>query len=603
MSGIFGIFDRSGGPVDLKQLESLTEFLDYRGPDGRDTFLSDGIGLGHTLLRTTEKLQDDGQPARLGNLSITADVRLDCRDELVQKLTDAGHGEVDTGLSDAVLVLHAYRAWGPKCVDHLRGDFSFGIWNATARALFCARDHFGVKPFYYADLSEVFLFSNTLNCLRQHPLVTNELNEAAIGDFLLFGLNYDKTTTTFRDIRRLPPAHWLMVSENKVETECYWLPPTEGRIRYARTQDYVDRFNELLTKAVSDRLRTDKVGIFLSGGLDSGAVAVTAKEIAKSCGGVPILTSYTVGYDSLIADDERVFASKTASSLGIPNKYMAMDHAELFEKWTDARYRLPEPSDDPLSAGGLDLFETIAADCRVALFGEGADNLMYFQMWPYIKELRHTRDWRRLLKETAWFLWVRPLPWRGAAQKIRSLFDKAAGNEGIPAWIAPEFAKRTRLEERWKEHSQLSFPAQPHLSRPKAHASLLIPQWTNMFELSDPGVTHAPLEVRYPFVDLRLVDYLLAVPAFPWAYKKTLSRKAMKGRLPNEVLLRPKTPLSADPAAAKLRLSRKGSTTSGPLNGRVCEFVSQEVFIDCYDRITPEQFRPLCLNFWLRGIL
>ena len=399
------------------------------------------------------------------------------------------------------------------------------------------------------------MFSNTLNCLRQHPLVTTELNEAAIGDFLLFGLNYDKATTTFRDIQRLPPAHSLVVSQDKLEIRSYWQPPTEGRIRYSRSDEYLERFAELLRSAVEDRLRTDKVGIFLSGGLDSGAIAVTAKEIARSRGGVPILSSYTVGYDSLIPDDERVYASKVARHLDIPNKYMPLDHVQLFENWEHAKYRFPEPNDDPLSSGGLDGFDTIAADCRAALFGEGPDNLMYFQMWPYIKELRRTREWGRLVTETAWFLWVRPLPWRGAAQRIHSVFAKATGNTGMPRWIAPEFAKRARLEERWAECSKLLFPAKQHLVRPKAHASMLLPQWTNMFEMNDPGVTHAPVEVRYPFVDLRLVEYLLAIPAFPWAYKKRLSRKFLAGKLPREVLLRPKTPLSGDPAVAKFRLS------------------------------------------------
>jgi asparagine synthase (glutamine-hydrolysing) len=601
MSGLVGIFHRTGSPVEAQRLRAMTTFMAYRGPDGMDTFAGEDIGLGHTMLRT-EVVADDQQPLRLGTFWITADVRLDCRSELVEKLTKANSGYIVSGVSDAMLILHAYAMWGRDCVDHLRGDFSFGIWDTAAKTLFCARDHLGIKPFYYADCGKVFLFSNTLDCLRQHPQVSGELNEAAIGDFLLFGLNYDKATTTFRDIQRLAPGHSLVVSQDKLKIKNYWQPPTEGRIRYARSDDYLERFAELLRSAVDDRLRTNKIGIFLSGGLDSGAIAVTAKEISRSRGGVPILSSYTVGYDSLIPDDERVYASKVARHLDIPNKYMPLDHVQLFEKWEHARYRFPEPNEDPLSAGGLDGFDAIAADCRAALFGEGADNLMYFQMWPYIKELRRTREWGRLVTETAWFLWVRPLPWLGVAQRIQSVFAKATGNTGIPRWIAPEFAKRAKLEERWRECSKLLFPDKQHLVRPKGHASMFLPQWTSMFEANDPGVTHALVEVRYPFVDLRLVEYLLAIPAFPWAYKKTLSRKLLADKLPREVLLRPKTPLSGDPAVAKFRLSATAWTKRGKLDARVCEFVDPAGLVNFRDRIKSEEFRPFCLNFWLEGI-
>jgi asparagine synthase (glutamine-hydrolysing) len=121
-----------------------------------------------------------------------------------------------------------------------------------------------------------------------------------------------------------------------------------------------------------------------------------------------------------------------------------------------------------------------------------------------------------------------------------------------------------------------------------------------MFEINDPGVTHTPLEVRYPFVDLRLVEYLLAIPAFPWAYKKRLSRKLLAGKLPREILLRPKTPLSENPAAAKFR----SSTTEwnwAKLDGRVCDFVDPRDLVNFGRGIQLEQFRPFCLNLWLKG--
>src|SRR5713226_5502708 len=107
----------------------------------------------------------------------------------------------------------------------MRGDFLLGIWDALNKQLFCVCAHLGIKPFYYAQLGDLFLFSNTLNCVRMHPEVSDELNEAAIGDFLLFGLNCDNATTSFRDIQRLPPGHWLTFSRAGLQIRRYWAAP------------------------------------------------------------------------------------------------------------------------------------------------------------------------------------------------------------------------------------------------------------------------------------------------------------------------------------------------------------------------------------------
>ena len=579
----------------------MTDFLAYRGPDSRDIWFEGQIGLGHAMLRTLGEPSNEYQPTQMESLWIAADVHLHSRCELTEKLQKAGR-KVEGPVSDATLVLHAYAAWGPECVDHLRGDFSFGIWDADAKTLFCARDHFGIKPFYYSQLGKVFIFSNTLNCLRQHPAVTKELNESAIGDFLLFGLNYNNATTTFRDIQRLPPAHTLLVSRDKLETRRYWYPPTQKRIRYIRNEDYLERFTELLKTAVADRLPADRVGICLSGGLDSGSVATIAQEFSRNRGGIPKVMSYTVGYDSLIPDEERLYARELADHLGISNRYLALDRIQFFQRWDDAKYRFPEPIDNPMSAGLFEYFQMVSSDCGVALSGEGADNLMYFQMWPYIKELRRNREWSRLATETAWFLWIRPFPWLGISTRIQSFVGKVKGQGGLPAWIAPEFIKREGLEERWNECNGSGLPREQHLSRTRAHASMLLPQWTNFFELQDPGVTHYAVAVRYPFLDLRMVEYLLAIPAFPWTYKKKLLREAMINKMPERLRLRPKTPLSADPSAVKIRERGMQWIKSKPLSERVCGFVAPSMLDGFHVTIDVEQFRPYCLDLWLQGV-
>ncbi|MGC2706420.1 MAG: asparagine synthase-related protein, partial [Candidatus Acidiferrales bacterium] len=312
MSGIVGMYDRSGAPADRTLLQALAHFLSYCGPDAREIWSHGPVGLGHTMLRTTRESRVERQPASLsGRFWITADARIDCREELKSKLVELESGKVPepTG-TDSDLILRSYAAWGSDCVQHLRGDFAFAIWDAERKLLFCARDHFGIKPLYYSELGELFFFSNVLDCVRQHPDVSEELNDAAIGDFLLFGLNCDAATTTFRDIRRLPPGHSMTVSSEGLRIRRYWSAPTEGRIRYRRAEDYVEHFQILLQAAVSDRMAGDRTGILLSGGLDSGAIAATARELSRVQGGTDDLRAYTVVYESLFPVEEGAYARK-----------------------------------------------------------------------------------------------------------------------------------------------------------------------------------------------------------------------------------------------------------------------------------------------------
>ena len=605
MSGIVGIFYRDGAPVERVYLQAFVEFLSYRGPDFRDIWSEGSIGLGHTTLRTTNASFGERQPASLDAwLSITADARLDCRAELRAKLASAGR-RVGHALPDSALILHAYATWGQECVSHLRGDFAFALWDAHASTLFCARDHFGIKPFYYAELGDLFLFSNTLNCVRLHPEVSDALNEAAIADFLLFGLNCDSATTTFRDVRRLPPAHCLAVSADRLQSTRYWIPPTDRRIRYRCADDYVGHFQSILQAAVNDRLCSDPVGILLSGGLDSASLAATARELPTETGEARDVRSYTVIYESLIPDNEGPVAREVAEFLGIPNRCLALDHLRPFEQAKDPEFSWPEPVDDPFCSGLLEQFRMISADCRVVFSGEGSDNLMHFQMWPYVESLRRNHEWGQLGREVLGYLWLRRIPFRGIRRRFQGLFGKNPTALMFPPWIAPDFARRMGLETRWNECHALSVPPVEHPIHPKAHASMFLPQWTRMFELQDAGVTRFPLEVRYPFLDLRLVDYLFAVPPFPFFFQKKLLRDAMAGRLPETVRLQRKTPWQGDPLLEKANRTKKQWVSQVQWNKKMEKFVDRSSLGKLRGKLSTEQasssVRPYCLNFWLES--
>jgi asparagine synthase (glutamine-hydrolysing) len=605
LSGIVGIFHPDGARIERALLQSLADSLSYRGPDSRGTWQDGSIGLGHTLLRTTHESAGEEQPASLdGRLRITADARLDSRTELIGKIERSGR-KIGRAVPDSTLILHAYSLWGAACIEHLQGEFSFGIWDARTRTLFCARDQFGIKPLYYAQAGKLFLFSNTLNCIRLHPEVSEELNDAAIGDFLLFGLNYDNATTTFRHIQRLPPAHWLSISASGLKIARYWAPPTDGRIRYTRADDYVEHFQALLQEAVADRLRAGRVGILLSGGLDSSSVAAVAKEVSGRSGQAIEIRAYTSVFDTLIADEEGRYAREVGKFLGIPIHFQALDQVELFQGWDDAQLSLPEPFDAPLFAGFLDSLRNISADCRVLLSGEGIDNLMDFQMWPYVEDLRRRGEWRRLFTEVANYAWIRPFPWRGIRARLLTLFGKEPDMPVFPEWLAADFRKRMNLQQRWKEwgkHPKLTYE---HPIHPNAHASLALPQWTHMFEQEDAGATHFPVETRYPFLDLRIVNYLLALPPFPWFFQKMLLREAMAGCLPETVRMRPKTPVRNDVVSEKFRRTGAERLNQMHWNKDLDCYIDRTALQAPHGKMNAEEMstslRPYCLNIWLQS--
>jgi len=605
LSGIVGIYHHNGAPIERTLLQSLVDFMSYRGPDSRDCWMDRSIGLGHAMLRTTRESVGERQPSNLeGRFWITADARLDSRAELTAELQRSGRA-VRPNAPDSELILHAYAIWGTPCVEHLRGDFSFGVWDTRNNQLFCARDHFGIKPFYYTQRQGLFVFSNTLNCMRMHPDVSRELNDAAIGDFLLFGLNYNTATTSFRDIQRLPPAHSLSISPEGINIKRYWAPPTDGRIRYSKPEEYVENFQSLLQAAVEDRLRTDRVGILLSGGLDSSSVAAVTKEVSGKCGQKTEIRGYTSVFESLIPDEEGRYARGVGKFLEIPIQFQALDRVELFEGWDDPELSLPEPLDNPLLGGFLESCRSISADCRVLLSGEGSDNLMDFQMWPYVGDLRRRGEWRRLLTELANYIWVRPFPWRGIRARFLRLFGKEPGMPVFPEWISRDFAKDMKLKERWKEWGMHPNLPLEHPIHPRAHASLSLPQWTHMFEQENAGVTRFPVETRYPFLDLRIVNYLLALPPFPWFFQKMLLREAMTGRLPETVRMRPKTPVQSDPLSEQFRRTGIERLKQMCWSKDLDKYIDRSALIPPHGKMNPEQLsnslRPHCLNIWLQS--
>ena len=551
MSGIIGVLNLNGAPVPPGLLRGMMEPMAARWPDARETWSDGSVAFGHAMLRATDESARERQPLSFDGLVwITADARVDGRAELI-RLLESGDRDDLRSAPDAELILRAWRLWGEGCVDRLIGDFSFAIWDGRTRSLFCARDHFGVKPFYYVRTADCLLFASDIDALREHPDVSDRLNETAVGDFLLFGGNQDEAATIYDDIRRLPPAHQLIATRDKIRIERYWNLPTDGHIRYADDREYVAHYRELFDQAVTDRLRTDRVSVMMSGGADSAAIAAVAAKSLRQERSSAEVRAFTIVYNSLLpGDEEGYYAGLAAKSADFKIDYLAGDDYQLFERRHSPELYCQQPIDHSTLAVWFDCYFLCAEHSRVVLTGYGGDPAMAGWNAYYMNLLKRGRAMKFLLETGRHIFRYRTL--RGMS--LRSELKREMGVKdrwaGFPSWLNEEFAARTGLKERFGLYYEPKAPLDRHKTHPDAYEALATPIWSDLFESDFP--VSAPIETRHPFFDLRLIGFLLAIPPVPWCRMKMIHREAMRGVLPEPVRTRPKAPLAGNRLLARL---------------------------------------------------
>ena len=607
MSGFAGVVSLDGAPPDMRVLERMAGTLAFRGPDGTHITAKPSAGFCFSFLRTGPAPQCPSQPCSLdGVVWLLGDIRLDGRDDLRRKLEQHGD-EFQGGVTDEELVLRAWRRWGEDSLPELIGDYAFALWNAETRQLCCARDLMGARPFFYAQVGRHLYFSNTLNAVRCAPDVSSALDEHFIGDFLLEGWNSDGARTAFREISRLPAAHELRFSDQKLRVSRYTSLTIEEPLQLKRQEEYVEQFRILLEQAVIERLPHGAAAILMSGGLDSTGVAAVAQQSADKRTLPLELRAYTLDYQPLFDDQEGRLASAAAKFIGIPIEIQPAAFHLPFAEWNDQLPPLPEPCHDPYRRLYVCQNAQIAERARVVLNGYGGDGVLTGQSWPYLLDLiRRWRFWD-LAKSFGGFLLRhgRIPPLRGGFRSaLKGWVKPKDPMEGYPKWVAPEFEKRTNLRERWH---QLQRPFESaHPWHPKAHSILNGLFFSSILESEEPPWSGVPLVPRAPLLDLRLQRFLLRVPPVPLCVEKELLRRTLQGLLPKEILSRTKTPFQGDQVALQ---TEKHLWSPLPLPApirRIQEFVAWEglstILTTAPIRFPWSDLRPISLMYWLRGI-
>ena len=491
---------------------------------------------------------------RESGCTITADVRLDNRDQLIAAFSLSNETRI---IGDGELILRAYLLWGEACPEHLLGDFAFAIWDPRANQLFCARDHMGMRPLIYHHRSDhVFVFASEPEVILTHAGVPRRINQGRIADFLdnLEGLDF--TSTFFEAIFRLAPAHCLTVSNQGLSLRRYWELQPQPELKLASDEAYAKAFLEVFTEAVRCRLRSaGPVGSMLSGGMDSGAVVAVASAVLAADGHGPLATFSAIApYPEKCVETRAIHAASAMPGLA-PHW---VSHAEL-ETYSDDLLRLTAQSEEPFD-GQMALPRAVylaahRAGINVVLDGVAGDTVLSSDSYVpkllrggrLIQAILEARG-ERLFWGKHWPFWrvlVRGA-WRAfAPRQIRAakrhldwrLQDRMIGKTSL---ISLPFARRINLLSRRKLVRRRTAEADGldtgERVRAIRHTNLVVGR-----ERYGRVAAALAIEPRDPFIDLRLIRFCLSLPYAQLqvdGWPKAILRNAMRGKLPDSVIWR-----------------------------------------------------------------
>ena len=549
MSGLVGCFHLNEQPANAALIKRMLERIAHRGPDRSGSWISGPVGMGHVMLQTTPESLHERQPLtdETGMLCLTLDGRVDNREELRDALL--AHGLTLRTDTDAELVLRAYQRWGDACPVKILGDFAFVIWDRQASRLICARDILGLKPLYYYTDGQVFLWASEMQALFDSPAVPQTPNEGMIGEYLASALTSNEETL-WQGITRLPPAHTLVIESGRTQLRRYWDIDPACAIRYRNDDDYAEHFHEVFQAAVRCRLRSHgPVAADLSGGLDSSSVVGMVQALVRDSS-VPDrgFETFSLSFPGRSCD-EQPYINIVARQWNLKTNTVIAGNRDSTDYYQCVRQNRDFPL-FPNSAMSIPLRELARKkNMRVVLDGSGgdewltgsfyhyADLLQGLQLSALVRQARFDSrvqsvifpSWP-LLRAGLW-----PLLPSGMRRAVRRLVRR----EGIPRWITPEFAQKTRLRERLSCE-----PAHRHclsFAQEDMHHMLLNGLLIQNNEANEQSNARLDVEVRAPFLDRRLVELAFALPEDQrWRndQPKYILRRAMRTLLPDMIRTR-----------------------------------------------------------------
>jgi len=368
MCGIAGFVTTTAGVGSEAVLRSMTDRIRHRGPDDDGFYTDDHAFLGHRRLSIIDVAGGhQPMPNETGTIWFIYNGEIFNHAEVRPELERAGHRYKNR--SDTETVIHAYEQYGRDCLKRFRGMFAFALWDSANRTLFCARDRLGIKPFYYYWDGRLFAFASEIKALLAHPAISADFEESLLSEYLGFGYISDERTL-FRNIRKLMPGHHLRLdvhaAQPKLEIERYWEVPEPGenrqKVSCASDAEWIAETRRRLEETVRMRLMSDvPLGMFLSGGVDSSAIAALIKRMADG----PVKT-FAVGYKEE-QFSELSYAAEVARVIGTDHHEVVMGMDDLFEALPGLIWHEDEPITWPSSVSLYFVSKLAAEQVKVVL--------------------------------------------------------------------------------------------------------------------------------------------------------------------------------------------------------------------------------------------
>ena len=605
MCAIAGQIFPNGGKAEKYRIvyEEMQKTMNRRGPDQKGMFIEGNAALIHSRLCVVDP-ENGLQPMtlKLGEkyFVLIYNGELYNTPELRKELSERGHKF--TTHSDTEVLLHSYTEWGAECTDRLNGIYAFAVWEKHSGRLFLARDRMGVKPLFYAIREGSFIFASEIKTLLCLPLIQPEIDRGGLMQIMLLGPGRIPGNGVFKDIKELLPAEcgYFDPKDSSFTTEIYW--QLEDREHTDNFEQTVEKVRFLVTDSIERQLVSDvPVCTFLSGGLDSSIISAAADRYFTKTG--ERLRTISVDYrdnekyfkaNKFQPNSDGAFIKIMNDSLNAEHTLVLLDTPEL----VSALYEAVDARDLP---GMADVDSSLLLFCKeikkiatVALSGECADEI--FGGYPWYRD--------KTIREREGFPWAQSTAWRAG-------FFRPEFLEGTdPVEYVNSYYKST------VEESSVLPGTDKTEARMKQMMNLNV-KWfmQTLLDRKDRMSMYSSLEVRVPFCDHRIAEYLYTVP---WEFKdykgceKGLLREAMRGLLPDEVLWRKKSPYpkTHNPAYMKAvseELKKIISDPESPLLRLVKKEALEELIVSdntvpWYGQLmnTPQTIAYfLQLNYWL----
>jgi asparagine synthase (glutamine-hydrolysing) len=541
-------------------LKRMNDAITHRGPDAEGLWRDEaaGVHFGHRRLSIVDiggGLQPMWTPD--GSLGVIFNGEIYNHLDLRAELSALGH-RFQTDHSDTEVLLHGYRAWGPEFVRRLNGMWSFVLYDRDQRRLFCSRDRFGKKPLYYSVRGGTFIFASELSALRKHPLAPSQVSTRSLKKYFAYGY-IPAPSTILEGVYRLPGGHSLTfdLATRDVRVEKYWdfvIEPFDS-VPANPEVEWGERLVELISAAVKRRLMSDvPLGFFLSGGIDSSSVAALAtRHMERSR-----MNTFSIGFDEASFDESR-YADQVARELGTNHHSDVLSLEKARSLLPEIVRRLDEPMGDSSLLPTYLLCRHTRSQVTVALGGDGADEL--FAGYDPFRALRAAEYYAKLM----------PRPVHEAVRLVMGRLPVSHANMSFdfrlkrtlrglsypprlwcPVWmgtldpeeIAALFREPVDIEDVYSEAIEQWDACKQHdlVDKVLQFYTKLYLQDDILTKVDRASMMHS-LEVRAPYLDIELVDFVRRIPhqyKFRNGETKYILKKALETVLPHNILYRPK---------------------------------------------------------------